>query len=191
MNVCLSMDTAEYMIVTGIPEVAEGVEGVVHNGTLTLNSTYSFKMFRPAANKPEIRLHLCSVSRIEAAEACGITCEGQVTGGEIGLIVMAKYADIDLDLGCHTVYYWDYSLSGGKIVLTGTTDELKIWNFSLMTFDASGLVSGRVLCENSAQSPCYVRAVDELKYSIKGQGDIYYYGHPASIIDRGRPPQVR
>ena len=138
-------------------------------------------MFIPASNKADIFLHLTSISRIDVAESCGVKSTGTIKAGELGLVVMAKYADVGLDLDCSSFYYWDYSLSGGMVRLAGETGTLRIWNFSLMTVDAGRLTSEKAIIENTARSPCYIRAIEELKYSIFGQGDIYYYGSPDTI----------
>ena len=51
-----------------------------------------------------------------------------------------------------------------------------------MNIDASELDAVKVYCDNSARSPCYVKAATELNYNIRGQGNIYYYGDPATIV---------
>ncbi len=51
-----------------------------------------------------------------------------------------------------------------------------------MNINASELDAGKVYCDNSARSPCYVNAATELNYNIRGQGNIYYYGDPARIV---------
>jgi len=181
VNVYLSMDTANSMIVSGSPVIVDNVKYTIDNGTLTLESTYQYKMFKPASNKAGIFLNLASISRIDIAESCGLKSVGIIRTGELGLVVMAKYADVDLEVDCASFYYWDYSLSGGMVRLAGETGTLRIWNFSLMTVDAGGLTSDKAIIENTARSPCYIRAIKELKYSIFGQGDIYYFGKPDSI----------
>ena len=181
VDITLVMDTANSMTLSGDPVIVGGVRYTVKNGILTLRSEYPYKMFKPSSNKPGIRLSVSSLHRIDVAVSCGIRTAGKLTGDEIGLIVMSKYADVSLNLGCTTFYYYDYSLSGGMIRLTGQATNLKIWNFSLMDVDASALDAGFVFCENNARSPCYVRASQELDYSIRGQGDIYYFGDPPVI----------
>ncbi len=181
VNVYLSMDTANSITIRGNPAIVDNIRYGIVDGVLTLRSEYPYKMFIPSSNKADIFLKITSLKRIEIAEASGIKSTGTITGDELGLVVMAKYADIDLNVNCHTFYYWDYSLSGGRISLAGETKELKIWNFSLMTVDASALESEKVICDNNGRSPCYVRAMIELDYNIRGQGNIYYYGDPSAI----------
>ena len=177
------MDTANSITVRGSSSIVDGVHYKVDNLTLDLTSDYPYKMFKPTSNKPDIYLTITSLSRIDVAQACGLTTTGPITAGELGLVIMSKYADVNLDLDCQTFYYWDYSLSGGQMRLAGKTGILKIWNYSLMNIDASEEFDAvKVYCDNSARSPCYVKAATELNYNIRGQGNIYYYGDPATIV---------
>jgi hypothetical protein len=182
LNLFLTTDPERTMTVTGNRAIVKEVHYHIVNGVLHLTSDYAYKMFKPAANKADIHLTIPSLSRIDVAEACGITSTDTLPADELGLVVEAKYADIDLKLNCRSFYYWDYSLSGGRIRLEGNTDVLKIWNFSLMTIDARNLNSENVICENHARSNCYIRSSRQLYYSIFGQGDIYYSGDPDEII---------
>ncbi len=105
VNVYLSMDTANSITIKGNSSIVDGVHYRVDNGTLDLTSDYAYKMFKPTSNKPDIYLTVTSLSRIDVAEACGLKTTGSITAGELGLVIMSKYADVNLDLDCQTFYY--------------------------------------------------------------------------------------
>ena len=94
----------------------------------------------------------------------------------------SKLNEAVLQLNCTTFYYWNNHPCGGKLTLSGTVQNLRIWNFALMSVEAKDLTAYDALVENSSQGDCEVTVTGKLEYSIKNSGNIYLHGHPPQIV---------
>ena len=81
-------------------------------------------------------------------------------------------------------YYWNSSPVGGDLTLSGHADLIRLYNGSLLSIDASQLVTHDALIANGSQLDIHVYADQHLYYTITGTGNIYLTGNPA-VIDAG------
>jgi hypothetical protein len=93
-----------------------------------------------------------------------------------------KLSTIELELNCKRFLYWNNYQCGGKLTLTGRTENLLIYSFALMTVDARALEADYAWIENHSKGDSRVHVENTLEYSIHGVGNIYLYGNPPEII---------
>ncbi|MBA3901647.1 MAG: DUF2807 domain-containing protein, partial [Bacteroidetes bacterium] len=101
---------------------------------------------------------------------------------DFGIVMSSKLNQANLELGGKSFHFWNNFPCGGKLTLSGNTEILKIWTFSIMSVDAKNLHAEYALIENSSKGNCEVFVSGKLEYSIHGTGDIHLYGNPKQVI---------
>jgi len=181
-DVYLVQGTENSIKLEGATKILENIDYTISNNTLTIKNNYKGNWIHPKNNKIKLTITVNQISRISANETCNIKTVNTLIGDEIGLVLTSKLNEATLDVNCNTFYYWNNFPCGGRINLSGTTNELKLWNVALMAIDAYDLQANTVLIDNASKGDCKVFAAQSLTYSIKGEGNIYVKGNPASII---------
>lgn len=182
-DIVLIQDTLNSISVTGTEKQIDKSVYSVSDSVLSISTGHAGEYLHPKNENMQITIHISNLKRINIHETCSIVSHDPIghANDEIGIVVDTKLAEIDLNLGCRTFYYWN-NPNGTKMKLTGTVQELKLWNAGLGQVDASLLHSDYVLCENGSLGNCQVRASQKLEYSITNKGNIYYYGNPAELV---------
>lgn len=168
-----------------IKKYLEKIHFSIDQQTLTLSNGNRMRWLYPETNKILIKVHFSHISRIVANETCLIESNSPIVGDEIGLILKSKLNQADLNIQCHTFYFWNNFPCGGSLKLKGQCQELKLWNYALMQVDASGLFASIARVENNSKGNIQLRCLDSLFYKILGQGNIELYGNPTNVYDLG------
>ena len=61
-------------------------------------------------------------------------------------------------------------------------EYLKIWNGSLGSVDSRDLSAENVLIVTDSKADCFVRVNNVLDCTIRGYGNVYYFGKPSVLI---------
>ena len=181
-NVELIQGTTNSISVEGAKKIIEKVDFNIENNNLTLVNNFKGNWVYPKKNKITVKLTVNNLSRINANETCNIRTINTLTGNELGLVVTGKLNEATLAVDCNSFYFWNNFPCGGKINLSGSTNELKIWNVALMSVDAKNLLSNIVSIENSSKGDCRINCIQKLTYSIKGEGNIFLSGNPIELF---------
>jgi hypothetical protein len=181
-NVELIQGTTNSISIEGAEKIIEKVDFNIENNTLTLLNNFKGNWIYPKKNKITVKLTVNNLSRINANETCNIRTLNTLTGNEIGLVMTSKLNEATFTVDCNSFYFWNNFPCGGKINLSGSTNELKIWNVALMSVDAKNLVSNVVSIENSSKGDCRINCIQKLTYSIKGEGNIFLTGDPTELL---------
>lgn len=180
-NVELLQGTENSITIEGAQKIIEKVEIKIENNTLTLENKFKGNWIYPKKNKVKIVLTINKLSRINANETCNIKTLNTLIGDEIGLVMTSKLNEATLDVNCNSFFYWNNFPCGGKIVLSGTCNELKMWNVALMSVDAKSLISNIAMIDNASKGSCHITCLQKLTYRIAGEGDIYLSGNPPEV----------
>jgi hypothetical protein len=180
-DVELIQDTVNAIEISGTARSIEKILIEQENGHLKLTNTYKGNFLHPSKNKIQIKLHTDGIRLIKANETCYIHSSIPLTGEEIGLVMASKLNEANLVLNCGSFYYWNNFPCGGKITLSGETNDLKLWNVALMTVDAQALTCKTALVENASKGDCKVTCLEQLTCALRGEGNIYLWGNPPNI----------
>ncbi len=181
-EVFITEDSIFSIRIVGDEKAIEDVSFKVENNTLSINNDGKMRWLSPTKNKIFIYIYSQALSKIEAAEGCNIQTLNPITSEEFGLILKGKMNQASLELNSKIFYYWNNFPCGGKLTLWGETEELKIWNFAIISVDAKNLTAKYAIIENSSKGDCEVTVLNKLEYSISGTGNIHLYGSPSEII---------
>jgi hypothetical protein len=181
-NVELIQGTTNSISIEGAKKIIEKVDFNIENNNLTLVNNFKGNWVYPKKNKITVKLTVNNLSRINANETCNIRTINTLTGNELGLVVTGKLNEATLAVDCNSFYFWNNFPCGGKINLSGSTNELKIWNVALMSVDAKNLLSNIVSIENSSKGDCRINCIQKFTYSIKGEGNIFLSGNPIELF---------
>jgi hypothetical protein len=170
--------------VSGAQEVAETITFHIENKTLFVNNNDGPLWKHPRLEPPTIIITFITLRRMKVEETCNISSDNAITTDTFGITLGSKLNIAELKLNCHLFYYWNSSPVGGDLTLSGHSDFVRFYNGSLLSIDASQLITHDALIANGSQLDVHVYADQHLYYSITGTGNIYLTGDPA-VIDAG------
>ena len=181
-EIFLTQGTTNSIRLEGAKKIIENIDVRVENNTLILDNLYKGNWVHPKKNKIYVYITTNGLTRINSNETCNIQTTNALTGNEIGLVMTSKLNEATLEVNCNSFYFWNNHPCGGKLVLKGNTNELKLWNFALMSVDATELTAQISSVENHSKGDCRVHCLNKFTYSILGSGNIYLTGNPPEII---------
>lgn len=182
-HVHLIEDTVFSVRAIGRQDVVEGLIFTISDSTLKIEDPRRSEWRTPRSNKVELHISAPPLKELTTFEACDIKSTTPITSEEFGLILGGKANEASLQLNCGTFYYWSGSVSGGKIILTGATNTLKLWNTGLVQIDAHELNTNYALVENKSRGNCEVKVSTKLDYAVLNSGDIIVYDSPEEVIE--------
>jgi hypothetical protein len=164
--------------ILGLESFAKKTVFSVQDCTLSIRNDKKYKWTDPSDNTVKLIIKGKGLKKVSANESCIIKSLNAITTKEFGIILASKANTADIILENKVCYYWNNFPCGGKLTLRGKTDELKIWNYAIMTVDASALQAKTGIVENSSKGDCTINISERLEYKIDGEGDIILYGDP-------------
>ncbi len=177
-DVYLIEDSVFFIEIKGYLKTISKVTYSIESGVLKIDNEMKYKFTRPKTNKVSLYIHSKPLSKVTANETCYIRTITPITSTKFGLIFKSKSNFAELELNGENFYYWNNYPCGGKLTLSGSIEELSLWNTALMSVDAKNLLTQYALVENSAKGICEVNVSNKLEYSISGDGNIELYGNP-------------
>lgn len=181
-EVHLIQGTENKIRLEGAKKIVDKVTLSIENNTLHIENTYKGNWMHPANNKIKLFITVNQLNRINAYETCNIQTDNTLVGDDIGLVMTSKLNEATLDVDCNTFYYWNNFPCGGRIKLSGQTNNLNLWNVALMAVDASDLIANNVLVDNASKGDCKVTSLLSLTYKLSGEGNLYVKGNPSVIV---------
>lgn len=180
-HVKLEQSTEYSVKIVGNRDFIEAVECNITDTTLTITSDTKMMWLNPGDD--EITLYISSnqLRKVTAKNTCLIETLNPIVSDKFEIILMDKLNTANIELNCNKFYYWNMVPCGGLLTLRGSTRELIIWNFALMSVDANNLTADYAFVENHSKGDCKVFVKERLDYSIYGEGDIYLSGDPDQI----------
>ena len=184
-DVVLTQGTVEELKVTGHPALTKNVSIDQEGTELHIRSKGGSAWLRPGNNKVTLHITVKELKRININETCNVICSNALTGNEIGMVMTGKYAEAALQLNCNIFYFWNNFPCGGKVLLSGNVQQLKVWNHALMQIEAQELITQSCLIENNSKGTIRSVVQQSLTYKITGEGDIVIKGNPTNIQSLG------
>lgn len=180
LDVVVVQDTVEYVEFTGEARNVNRCVASVTDSLLHIDGSKRGEFFRPNEVTTKAIVHVRRLKLIEVNEDCHVSSTNRISGVEFGVVSKTRFADIKLQLGCNTFYYWN-NVNGTHLEIEGRVNTVKLWNSGLGGVDASQLDAEYAEVINGSQSDVKVRAATRLNYGITSIGNIIYYGNPAQI----------
>lgn len=177
-DVYLYQDSIYSIEIEADQDFINSVEYSVKDSVLTVDYASGKRWRNPKINKVKLTIRGNQPRKLQANESCFIRTGNAIVSDEFGLVLFGKLNQAELQLDGRVFYYWNNHPCGGKVKLTGKTDQLKLWNFAIMQVDASGCESRYGLVENYSKGDCKIRVTEKLDYSLQGEGNIRLTGNP-------------
>lgn len=177
-DVYLIEDTVFSIEIKGFQKSISKVEYSIVSGILKIDNKQKYKFTHPKTNKVTLYIHSKPLQKLTSNETCYIRTVNPITSNDFGLVFKSKANFAELELAGNIFYYWNNFPCGGKLILSGSTNELKIWNTAILSVDAKSLTANYAIVENSSKGLCEVNVINKLEYSLLGDGNIDLYGNP-------------
>lgn len=184
-DVQLQEDSTFYIEIIANQKTIEAITFDLSNGVLKIENELSGRFLKPNTNKVTLVIHSKPLKLLQANETCFISTVNPITSLDFGLIMKSKGNFAELELNSKVFYFWNNYPCGGKLTLTGTTEQLKIWSSAIFSVDAKNLVTQYAFVENNSKGNCEVNVSSALEYNIRSEGNIGVYGNPVTIVENG------
>lgn len=172
------IEQADYGIeIIGSESFVEKTVFSVQDCTLSIRNDKKYKWTDPGGNTIKIVVKGMGLKAVHANESCQIKSLNPITTREFGIILKSKTNTADILVDNQIFYYWNNFPCGGKLTIRGKTNELKLWNYAIMSVDASALQAKIGYIENASKGDCTVNLSERLDYKIEGEGNIIVYGN--------------
>jgi hypothetical protein len=183
-DIQLQEDSIFYVEIKGHQKSVESIHLSLKDEVLRIENTLKNKFLSPKTNKVSLIIHSKPLKLIQADETCFISTINPITSDEFGLIMKSKGNNANLELNAKSFYFWNNYPCGGRLILRGQTDQLKIWSSAIFAVDAKNLIAKYAFVDNNSKGNCIVNVTDALEYAIKSEGNIEAYGSPALVIKK-------
>lgn len=183
-DVFLIQDTLFALKIVASEKVVKNIAFTVQDGILRISNESNGKWLAPKDNKVTLYITSDLLTEIRPNATCFITTVNPIITDDFTIIMghRPRLARIDLALNCKSFLYWNNHQCGGKVNLSGNAENLLVYTFALMSFDASQLTARYAQVENNSKGDCEVFVTDMLDYSIRGVGNIYLGGNPREVV---------
>ena len=172
--------TVPYAEVRAGENLIAGLETKMQGRALYISNTARCNWVRAYDQPHEITLHVPRLTNIFLRGSGHIRTEGQFRQDTLFFHLTGAG---NLDLRVESRYLWGEQYELGDVTVQGTTKLL------LLTVGGNGRFFGQNLragtcyfsTNRGANGDTHLRVADVLSGTIRGQGNVYYYGAPASI----------
>jgi hypothetical protein len=190
--VSLVQDSLNTIKISGYEDFVNSTQFEIRDNCLILDNCHRCPFVKPDKNKVSVEIHTNKISRITLNEASEVKCLNTLMHeNEIGLIVNSKYNEADLKLNVKTFYYWNTHLNGGKILVSGIGENIKLWNSSLGSVDARAFNCQRAFIWTNSKTDCFINASNSVEAEILNTGNIFYRGDPIVYLKYGENAEGR
>lgn len=181
-HVYLIQDTVFSIRIQGREDFIDGIICQVVNKKLILDNDTKGMWLSPETNKIKLFISSDSLDIVIANETSFIETINPIITKRFGISLGNKLGMANLELNCDNFYFWNNHPSGGMLTLRGYTRTMGLWNFAIMSIDASDLFVDEAYVENYSKGDCKIRVREKLWYGIYGTGKIYLYGETNQIF---------
>jgi hypothetical protein len=155
----------------------------ITDSLLTLDNDRKFRWLTPTKNKVKVYVTAPPLKTVTSNKTCFVRTLTPITSDEFGMVFLDKANNADLDLDCDVFYFWNNYPCGGTLTLEGNCRVLKVWSVAIVDVQAENLIAEKAEISNNSKGDCVVRVINELKYTLLGEGDIEVYGQPNDVIE--------
>ena len=177
-KVYLKQDTINKIVIKTGENLINNIKVPITDSILSLKNESSFRWSRSYDNLPEIYLSVKKLSKILIDEPSYITSINAIKSEFLEINYLTDLAEVDLELDCGGVFFWNIGTNYGKLQLRGKVESGALWNYSYANIFAKELDAKLLSVKNYSSGECHVRAVEKLDVSIYGSGNVYCYSKP-------------
>ena len=178
VNVILTNDSTDKIIVEAGDNLLKKIKTEINGNTLVISNKNKCNWVR--SFKKEIKVYL----GIKKAKGIFHAGYGDITSEELlqkDTIVIHHYSSGNIHLKLNANSIWADMDRLGNFTLEGQTNGLVMISYGLGKMDTRNLISTESYVTNKAQGECHVYSNNILGVEIKNDGNVYYYGNPASV----------
>ncbi len=179
IDLILHESDEQYIKVTGPANLVPDIETVVDNGTLYVVDKNMCNFVRKLGVRYCIDFY-GSFDQISHHGAGNVGTHGVLHKEMFHIENHDASGTCEVELDCDVVVYKTHAGTANAI-LSGTCEEAFFFNAGLHKIDAKSLWADRVVANSNSINSISVRAGSFLSAQIQSDGDIVYWGNPATV----------
>lgn len=176
INIVFTSDTSGKVIVEAGDNLLKEIKTEVTNGMLNIRNENTCNWVR--SYKKLITVYVGIRKNILDYSFGNLSTDGQLS---IDTIFVHHYSSGDIHLNLKSNYIWLDADKLGKFTLEGETERVNAIMLSLAHLHTTNLKCKDFYISNEGGGNCYITSTNLLYAAIKGKGNVYYFGNPASV----------
>lgn len=183
-RVVLIQDSSYRITISGLENIVNQVDCSVYDNYLTVKDIGNKRWLNPGHNIPYLHIYAPDFSNININESCFVRTQDTIQTDYLYLIMRGKLNEASLNLNCGYFRYSCTPVCGGKTVVNGNADILRVHNRGLMQFNAKNFAVDSATLFNYSKNNGLLRVSKYLRYGIYNKGNIILYSNPLSLSKR-------
>ena len=185
-DVFLKQDSSSTISIEADEDMIKEIDLTYDNDTLIISNNLEKNWLKPTSTIPKITIYFSEIAEIKVNEKCFVKSINTIKQHYFGLVLGSKTNAAELEMNCKNFYFWNNFPCGGQLKLKGKVNNIKLWNFALMSIDAKQLTVKNAIIENSSSGDVSVNVADTMNYKIYGAGNVICTPKPKVILNNGQ-----
>jgi len=181
-NIVLIQDSANRLVITGKNDI-NSIDAVIKNDTLIIDD-HKKMPFNP--NKNRLALHFSDLEYLVTYDPVNVSNEDTIKADRFLYDAIGEIAKVRLVVDCNYFLLANSANTLGQFYFSGKAGYCSFFNRYGCTIFADSLFCKYAEITNESVGDVYINASDNIKVSIWGPGNIYYYGTPVIEISERR-----
>jgi hypothetical protein len=180
-NFVLIQDSTNRLIITGKNDI-NSIDVIIKNDTLIIDD-HKHISFNP--NKNALTLHFSNVAYIDSSDPINLSNTDTIKADQFSLIAGGEIAEVRLVFVCNHFLAVNNSNTLGYFHFIGKAESCWIWDRYGSSMYADSLQCKDAVIYNDSVGDVNINASDNIDATIRGPGNIGYYGTPViNIVEK-------
>ena len=177
-NMVLIQDSTNRLVITGKNDISS-IDALVRDDTLIIDAHKKIS-FNP--NKNTLVLHFSNLEYMMFYDPVNLSNTDTIKADQFNLVAVGEIAEVRLVFKCNHFLVVNNSNTLGYFHFIGKAESCWIWNRYGSCMYADSLLCKDAVIYNESIGDVNINASDNIEASIRGPGNIYYYGTPVIKI---------
>jgi hypothetical protein len=181
VNVVLTMDSVNRLVVEAGEKIIDGITTEVVNGNLEIRNLNSCNWTRSYSKPINVYISLDHLWKVYYNSSGDLTSTNTLDLDSLMVVVWGGCGTIDLDVDLFTGYFSE-NLGTADFRLKGTCAICYIYSGEYGPFHCENLNTRYCFVTSRSSNDCWVNAEKMLGVTINSIGNVYYTGDPDSVF---------
>lgn len=181
-NIVLIQDSTNRLVITGKNDI-NSIDAVLNGDTLIIDNHKKIS-FNPEKNT--LALHFSNLEYMVTYDPVNISNTDTLKADQFIYSAIGEIAEVRLVVDCNFLLVVNNINTLGYFYLNGKADNCWLYNYYGSSMFAGSLSCKKAEIINESVGDVFINASEYLKASIRGKGNIFYYGTPVIEIAEKR-----
>lgn len=181
-NIVLVQDSTNQLVITGRNDI-NSIDAEIENDTLVIDD-HKKRSLNPERNT--IIIHFSNLEYMVTYDPVNVSNNDTIKADMFLYLGIGEIEEVRLVVNCNYFYLVSSANTLGYFYINGKADGCTLFNRYGSSMFADNLFCKNAEIVNESVGDVYINASDNIKVSVRGPGNIYYYGTPVIEVAEKR-----